>query len=377
MQSSFDTNKSPMVVVWEMNGPRDAHDAPGSRQGGESDPLELSTKEARKLLSEIAELQPPIFVFAGENALRRQDLYELVHCAARLGLRPALAANASPHLTRDVIAELKHAGLWRLQLTLDAATAELHDLMQGTSGSFARTMEALFWAAEWRIPVQINTNISTRNANDLEALAPILKSFRVLLWNITFAVPTDPGHADDLLSAGEFEAIFARLYKIAQQVPFKIKTTEAQHYRRYVLQQRARMKSDSLWPAPEFSEGIPGVLPINEARSTVFISPTGEVYAAACLPISAGNVRFQKLAEIYHHSELFTSLRDVSRLTGKCGRCNFKEICGGSRARALLMLGNLFTEDVSCVYRPPARSHVRTQPEPPHRLEDAKVEQPE
>jgi AdoMet-dependent heme synthase len=370
MKTSFDISKSPMVVVWEMARPSEAC------QASESDPLELSTKEAQKLLDQIAELQPPIFVFSGENALGRQDLYQLVHGAARLGLRPVLAAGASPYLKREVIAELKNAGLWRLQLTLDGSTPELHDLMQGTSGSFARTMEALQWAGEWHLPVQINTNITRSNSNDLEAIAALLKGFRVLLWNVTFPVPTDVSHAEELPSPGEFEAIFSRLYKMAQQVPFKIKTTEAAHYRRYVLQQRGRTTSDKMWHSRAFSDGVPGIMPINESRSTVFISHTGEVYAGACLPVPAGNVRFQKLADIYHNSEVFTSLRNVTRLTGKCGRCNFKDICGGSRARALIMLGDMFTEDVSCVYHPPAHSRVRTRPEPPSLVEDEKVEAP-
>jgi radical SAM protein with 4Fe4S-binding SPASM domain len=370
MKTSFDISKSPRVVVWEMARPSEPS------QGSEYDPLELSTKEAQKLLEQIAELQPPIFVFTGENALRRQDLYQLVHGAARLGLRPVLAAGASPYLKREVIAELKNAGLWRLQLTVDGSTPELHDLMQGNSGSFARTMEALQWAGEWHVPVQINTNITRSNSNDLESIAALLKSFRVLLWNVTFPVPTDLSHAEELPSPGEFEAIFARLYKMAQQVPFKIKTTEAAHYRRFVLQQRARTKSDKLWHSPAFSDGVPGIMPINESRSTVFISHTGEVYAGACLPVPAGNVRFQKLADIYHSSEVFTSLRNVTKLTGKCGGCNFKDICGGSRARALIVLGDMFTEDVSCVYRPPAHSRARTRPEPPSLVEEEKVETP-
>ena len=200
-----------------------------------------------------------------------------------------------------------------------------------------------------------------------------LYTYRVLLWNITFPVPGDARSADDLPTAGEFEAIFGRLHTIAQQVHFKVKTTEAQHYRRFVLQQRAKAKSDKLWQAPASDEGIPGIMPVNEARSTVFISHAGEVYPGSCLPVSAGNVRFQKLAEIYRNAELFTALRDASRLTGKCGECNFKEICGGSRARALAALGDMFTEDVSCIYRPGAYSRVRNRPQPPRRVEPAAV----
>jgi len=375
MQTTFDINKSPMIVVWEMTRGCDLSDSlcgTGARE--KCDPLELSTPEAERLLKDIAELQPPIFAFTGDP-LRREDVYQLVHFAARQGLRPVMAPGSSPHLDRKAIAELKHSGLWRLQLTLDGSTRELHDQTRRTGPSFRRTLEILQWANDWHLPVQINTNISTRNSHDLENLAVILKSFRVLLWNLTFPVAGDPEDADELPSAAEFEAIFARLYELAQQVPFKIKTTEAQHYRRYVLQQRARAKSDKVWQA-EFGEGIPGVMPVNQGRATVFISHAGEVYPGACMPVSAGNVRFQKLGDIYRTAEIFTALRDVSKLTGKCGQCNFKEICGGSRARALSMLGDMFTEDVSCIYRPGANPRVRNRPQLPQQIEGAKVEEP-
>ncbi len=375
MKTTFDISKSPMIVVWETTRACELSDSLCRRDAREEcDLLELSTIEAERLLNDVAELQPPIFAFTGDP-LGREDIYQLVHCAARHGLRPTVELGASPHLDRAAIAELKHSGLWRLQLTLNGSTPDLHDLSRTTSPSFRRTLEVLQWASEWHLPVQINTNLFTRNSRDLESLALILKSFHVLLWNVTFPVPGRAEDADELPSAAEFEAIFATLYKLAQQVPFKIKTTEAQHYRRYVLQQRARTKSDKFWQA-EFGEGIPGIMPVNQGRATVFISHSGEVYPGECVPVSAGNVRFQKLADIYRTADIFAALRDVSKLTGKCGICNFKEICGGSRARALATLGDMFTEDVSCIYRPGAHARVRNRPQLPRQLEGAKVEEP-
>jgi radical SAM protein with 4Fe4S-binding SPASM domain len=371
MKTAFDISKSPMVVIWEMNRTGELPEVPRLNQAqAQVDPLELTSLEAERLLADVAELRPPVFVFAGADPLRRKDIYELVNCAAHHDLHPVLAAGASSHLDRNAIAELKHAGLWRLQLTLDGSTQIVHE-MAGKGAPFFATLEALQWANEWRLPVQINTNLSTRNIDNLESLAALLRTYRVLLWNITFPVPTNVREANNLPSAGEFEAAFARLHTIAQQVPFKIKTTEAQHYRRFVLQQRVTARSDKSLQTPDSSEGIPGIMPVNEARATVFISHAGEIYPGACLPVSAGNVRFQKLADVYRSSEIFEELRNVSRLTGKCGSCNFKEICGGSRARALAALGDMFTEDVSCIYRPGSNSQVRNRPQPPRRTEGA------
>lgn len=354
MKTTFDINKSPMVVAWEI-APTGNHGAGRGVVHGR----ELSTVEGQKLLDEIAGLQPAVFVFVGENVSLRKDLCELVHCAARLGLHPMLAASGATCFTGELLADLKNSGLWRLQLTLNGSTAELHDSIEAMPGSFARTLDALQWACTWRIPLQINTNITTRNAHDLEALVPLLKSFRIQLWNVAFPVPRDVNHANDLPSPAEFEAIFARLHQISLQVPFKVKTSEAPHYRRYLLQQRTQKKSGLV----QLDEGIPGIMPVHEGRATVFIASDGEVYAGPCLPVPAGNVRFQRLADIYHNSEVFTSLRNPSLLSGKCGSCNFGEICGGSRGRALAMLGDMFTEDVSCIYRPspPTRNKTRAK----------------
>jgi AdoMet-dependent heme synthase len=373
MKTSFDIQTSPMLVAWELGPEGRSQDALIGDQRVKLNGRELSTVEAQKLLGEIAELQPAVFVFTGENAVRRADLCELVHSAARQGLHPMLAVSGSGSLSRELLTDLKNAGLWRLQLTLNGSSAELHDLLEGSSGSFARTIDALRCANTWRIPVQINTNVSTRNAHDLEALAAVLKTSRIQLWNLTFPVPADLNHADKLPSAAEFESIFARLYEISLQVPFKVKTTEAAHYRRYVLQQRARTKSQ---PRQEVRDGVPGVMPVHEARATVFISRDGEVYAGSSLPIPAGNVRFQNVADIYRHSEIFTSLRNPAYLTGKCGGCNFVEICGGSRGRALSMLGDMFTEDVSCIYHPPARTRAKTKAEQQKHLERTAMEKP-
>lgn len=140
---------------------------------------------------------------------------------------------------------------------------------------------------------------------------------------------------------------FARIYRMAQEVPFKIKTTEAQHYRRYVLQQRRTQRADQ-----SLAEGVPGILPINEGKGFMFISHTGEVQPNGFLPVCAGNVRKASVADIYRNSELLKQLRDTANLNGKCGDCEFKEVCGGSRARAYAVKGDLFTEDPSCAYRP-------------------------
>jgi radical SAM protein with 4Fe4S-binding SPASM domain len=365
MKTTFDVNKTPFIAIWESTQACDVACLDyGDRVQPGANPLELSTREAEKLIAEVAELRPPIFVISGADPLKREDLFQLIRHAAVRDLHPVLVLPATPLLTGAAIAELKHAGLSRLMLSLDGSTAELHDLISGVHGSFARTIEALQWADQWKLRYQITTHFCERNLHDLEDLAAFLKTFRMSQWSVAFPVPANATELEETPSAGEFEQAFARLYALSQKVPFKIKTSEAPHYRRYVLQQQARARAASVEPS-RFEDGIPGIMPVHEERGTVFISHTGEVYPCASLPVSGGNVRVQKLADIYRSSQIFTLLRDPRYLAGKCGDCSFKQICGGSRARAYAMNADMFREDPACIYRPFGPVAVRTDsPEP-------------
>ena len=360
MKNNFDENKTPVVAIWETT---QACDVPsldyGDRVQPEADPLELNTLEALQLIDEMAELSPPIFVLTGADPLKREDIYELVRHASERGLHPFLALPATPLLTPDAVAELKHAGLSRLILNLDAANPELHDLVCGIHGSFARTMEAIQWADHWKLPYQITTHFCERNLHELENLAALLQTLRIKQWNVAFPVPTTLDELEATPSAGEFESAFARLYTLAQKVPFKIKTSEAPHYRRYVLQQQARERGGLERTGRQLQEGIPGIMPFNENRGTLFISHTGDVYPCSGLHVAAGNVRVASVAELYRSSQVFTLLRDPANLTGKCGECAFKSVCGGSRARAYAVHGDMFTQDPSCIYRPTEQAAVR------------------
>jgi radical SAM protein with 4Fe4S-binding SPASM domain len=361
MKNTFDLNKSPMVIIWEIT---QACDIACLDYGGwiqpDPDPLEMSTHEAEQMLDEVAEVQPPIFVMTGADPLKRDDIFNLVRYAALRHLRPVVVLPATPRLNRDAIADLKHAGVSRVVLNLDGSSPELHDLICGVSGSFIRTMEAVQWADQWNVPYQITTHYCGRNLHDLENLASLLKTMRISQWNVIFPVPLTSTQMEEMPSAKQFEAAFAHLYALAQKVPFKIKTTEAPHYRRFVIQQQAMARAARV-AQPQFAEGIPGIFPVQEDRGTIFISHTGEVYPSASLKVTAGNVRVHRLTEIYRNSQVFTLLRDVGNLTGKCGECGFKQVCGGSRARAYAMNGDMFREDPACIYRPLESAAVRNK----------------
>ncbi|HVG92337.1 MAG TPA: TIGR04053 family radical SAM/SPASM domain-containing protein [Alphaproteobacteria bacterium] len=357
MNTSLDLNRCPLLVIWETTQACDlacCHCRACAQS--KRHPLELTTLEAERLIRDIANLDPPIFILTGGDPLKRADIFYLVRRAVAHGLHPAMTPSATPLLTREAIADLKRAKLSRLAVSLDGSVPELHDAFRGVNGSYARTLEAIHWANEFGLPIQVNTSISKRNVGDLEDMASLLKQFKLVLWSAFFLVPTGRAQMADLLSATEVEEAFATLYRFSKELPFKVKTTEAQHYRRYIIQQRLRSRGQSPFAAGDngWEKAIPGLLPINDGKGFVFVSHTGEVCPSGFLPVSAGNVRVDSITDIYRNSPVLTSLRDTANLQGKCGACEFKEICGGSRARAYAITGNMFAEDPCCSYTPAA-----------------------
>jgi radical SAM protein with 4Fe4S-binding SPASM domain len=260
-------------------------------------------------------------------------------------------------LTRDIVIRLKEAGLARLAVSMDGASSTTHDAFRGLSGSFARTLDAVRWAKEVELPVQINTTFSRRNIAEIDPIVALMKSLSITLWSVFFLVPTGRGKLNDLLNAEEFEDLFGIIYILSKTAGFDIKTTEAQHYRRFLLQQHAAERRDGT--------AVAGVQERAADAIGVFISHKGEVFPSGFLPRSAGSIRQQDLEVIYRESPLFLDLRNTLKLEGKCGACEFKAICGGSRSRAYALTGNPFAEEPCCSYVP--RGYIQ----PPQQVKKA------
>lgn len=352
-------DERPFIAIWEMTQACDlacVH-CRACAQPLHS-PLELSTAEATRLIDEIAEMQVPVFVLTGGDPLKRPDIFDLVRYSAQRGVRISLTPSATPLLTKDAIAKLKDAGLARLAVSLDGSRAEIHDAFRRVQGSYDWTLNAIRWANELAVPVQINSTITRRNLADFNAMAHLLETLDIVLWSVFFLVPLGRGQITDLISAEEFEQVFSNLEDVSRRASFDIKTTEAQHYRRFLAQRRAddrRKKLPRAWPTllAAASDGIGrATRGINDGKGFVFISHQGEVFPSGFLPLAGGNIRTQSLREIYQNSPLFRSLRNTSNLKGKCGVCEFRQICGGSRSRAYAVTGDPFAEEPCCVYQP-------------------------
>ncbi len=347
----------PYIAIWEVTRACDLA-CVHCRAEAEPKPYpgELNTQQALNLIRHIAEWKVPLFVMTGGDPLKRKDLITLVKECAKQKMNFALAPSVTPLLTRERLRELKRACLKRISLSLDGADANTHDNFRGIPGTYDRVLEASKNIRDLGIGLQINTTISRHNKFQIWEMAQVLRQFSIDLWSVFFLVPTGRAQKSQALNAQETEKALDQLYNILTQGWFDIKTTEAHHFRRVILQNygvtpEQLPKVIKQKPDPVLLRTSRGV---GDGRGFVFISNKGEVCPSGFLPVSAGNIKHQPLSKIYQESPLFQKLRDPNSLKGKCGRCEYRFLCGGSRARAYALTGNVMGADPFCVYQPTA-----------------------
>ncbi|HEX3108441.1 MAG TPA: TIGR04053 family radical SAM/SPASM domain-containing protein, partial [Thermoanaerobaculia bacterium] len=383
-KGAVDFNVSPFVAIWETTRACDlscvhCRAAAQSRRSQ----FELTTEQGFTLLDQVAELKPKVFVITGGDPLKREDIYDTIHYAKSIGLEPSVTPSATPLLTPEAIKRMKDNGVTRLAISLDHYIREDHDNFRRVPGSFDLTIRAIEAARDNDIPIQINSTVSNRTAADMPKLAALLSKYsNVVMWSVFFLVPTGRAKTGDMIDGSEVETLFGKLYDISKSVSFNVRTTEAMHYRRYVMQ---RMLAEQGKTTDELIDPSTGLIDastifmgniartkplgvqmqtgaitrapkgVNEAKGFVFISHIGDVFPSGFLPLKAGNVKKESLVTIYRESELFRSLRDTKNLKGKCGECEFRELCGGSRSRAWSVTGDVFASDPICTYQPQAQ----------------------
>ncbi|MEK3855518.1 TIGR04053 family radical SAM/SPASM domain-containing protein [Cytobacillus sp. FSL H8-0458] len=362
-----DFNNDPFIVIWELTRAcqlKCLHCRAEAQY--RRDPRELSFEEGKALIDQIKEMNNPMLVFTGGDPLMRQDVFDIAEYAVKKGVRVSMTPSATPNVTKEAIEKAKQVGLARWAFSLDGPNAEIHDHFRGTSGSFELTIERIKYLHELEIPVQINTVISRYNIDYLEEMAKVVEELKCVLWSVFFLVPTGRGQEKDMISPVEHEKVFTWLYNLSKKVSFDIKTTAAQHYRRVVIQQKMKeakaQNEDIQYLDALTQQGLTGSIDglgrapkgVNDGNGFVFISHIGDVYPSGLLPVKAGNVREQPLAEIYRESPIFKDLRNPDKYKGKCGQCEFRYVCGGSRSRAFAMTGDYMESEPFCVYIPKA-----------------------
>lgn len=361
-----DFAQAPFLVIWETTQAcalACRHCRASARP--ERDPLELSTAEGCGLIDQVADMGTPILVLSGGDPVNRPDLFELIRHGKKRGLRTATIPAATDCLTRELVTELQQTGLDQMALSLDFPRAEQHDAFRGVPGAFDKTLQAVEWAHEVGLPLQINTTLCGDTAPYLEEMAAFVDTLGIVFWEVFFLVPVGRGTALQGLDASQCERIFERLYQVQKSRSFVVKLTEAPHYRRYVTQRERHAAGERGHPQGTValpamltrSEGpghTVGLAPrgVNAGNGFLFVSHRGEIFPSGFLPLPAGNVRDTPVADAYRESPLFRALRNPDALKGRCGVCEYREICGGSRSRAYGLTGDHLETDPWCAYQP-------------------------
>ena len=355
-----DFSMAPFTIAWEVTRAC-AYACVHCRANAQHqrDPKELDTQESFHLIDQLSEFGNPILIFTGGDPMMRRDLFELVEYAAKKGLRCSLTPTATALPTRERLEMAAKSGIRRIALSLDAPNEEVHDGFRQVEGSWQRTMKILRNAQEAGISAQINTTVSRFNLDLLPQMVPFVEEVGAVQWSVFFLVPTGRAQVPWMISPEDHERVFNWLYDLSKVAPFDIKATAAPMYRRVAIQRKKTemgLGADVTFQGAgfQYADGLDRPTKgVNDGNGFLFISHTGEIMPSGFLPITLGNVRDDDVVKVYRDHSVFRDLRDPNKLKGKCGVCEFRDVCGGQRGRAYGVTGDYLETDPVCFYQPP------------------------
>jgi len=366
-----DVSARPFMVIWEVTRACQLAcrhcraDAQHHR-----DPRELTTAQGKALLDDLASFGAPrpMVILTGGDPFEREDLAELVAHGDAAGLHMSISPSVTPRLTRAALAEMRAAGAHAVSLSLDAADASVHDAIRGIPGVFDATLAAARTAREVGLRLQVNTTVTKATVPQLPGVLALVADLDVALWSVFFLVPTGRGEQLVAVTPDEAEEVMHWLHDVSHVVP--VKTTDAPQFRRIALQRAEVADVDTAFPAGPLRTELRAAterllgdrargehrarppLAVNAGRGFAFVSHVGEVYPSGFLPLPVGSLHDLPFTDIYCDAPLLRVLRDPDRLGGKCGRCDYRTVCGGSRSHAYAVTGDPLAEDPTCAYLP-------------------------
>jgi heme b synthase len=301
-------------------------------------------------MDEIVSFSKPVIILTGGEPLLRTDIFDLVKHGSSKGLRMVMATNGTL-FTEEIAQKLKTSGIQRISISLDGPDAETHDAFRKVKGSFEGSLKGIEMVKKGGLEFQINTTITQVNLHLVPEILNLAVALGAVAHHIFLLVPTGRGRElkDQEISALDYEKTLHWFYEQIAQVPLQLKATCAPHYYR-ILHQQAKKEGKKIHPQKEGLDAITrGCL---GGISFCFISHVGQVQPCGYLELDCGNVREKSLQEIWAQSEIFQRLRNINGYQGKCGRCEFRKICGGCRARAYETSGDYMAEEPYCIYEP-------------------------
>jgi len=323
---------------------------------------DLSTAQAKVLIEHLADLgkdQPfmPLLVFSGGEPLCREDLFELVGRAQAAGIIPALATNGTL-IDAKVARQIQDSGIVRVAVSLDGAAAEVHNKLRQLDGAFERALEGINHLREKKVPFQVNVTLTRHNSEQLADIYELAESLGAMAVHIFVLVPVGCGQVlarTDMLSPRQIEQKLLEICRLDSRGRLQFKVTCGPHYERVIRQQGLHQAHRKGTPIKNHESKI-----VNRKSSrgclaglgVLFVAHQGDVFPCGYLPVKCGNVLEEKLSEIWHGNKDLATMRDSNRLGGKCGVCEYRQVCGGCRARAYAATGNYMSEEPFCAYVP-------------------------
>ncbi|MEK6647498.1 MAG: radical SAM protein [Candidatus Firestonebacteria bacterium] len=300
-------------------------------------PDELTTNECFKVLDSVVAFSKPLIILSGGEPLIRSDIFDIINYGKKLGLNIALASNATL-ITEEIAIKLKTSGISRVAISVYGPNENVHDTFIGKNGAFKLTFSGIENLKKAGLPFQFNFTVTKKNVCFLEEMIAFAQNSGAVALHPFFLVPTGRGKemSGDALSPVEHENALELLCKFFGKSKIELKITCAPHHTR-ILHQSNNVQS-------RLSKGCLA------GSAVCFTSYKGEVYPCGYFQLAAGNLRNESLQDIWNNSKLFLELRDDEKLTGKCGICEFKTVCGGCRARAYAETGNYLKEEPYCIY---------------------------
>ncbi|MDW7732854.1 MAG: heme b synthase [Methanolobus sp.] len=311
---------------------------------------ELATKEAMQFIDEIAQMGKPILILSGGEPLVRDDIYELAEYATEKGLHVALATNGTL-VTPEVALKLKDVGVRRISISLDGSNSRTHDDFRCMPGAFEGAMRGIDAIKKAGIGFQINTTITKRNLQEIPSILEMATEIGADALHIFLLVPTGRGKEleEEEIPPVEYERVLNWFYDQQKTAKIQLKATCAPHYFR-IMRQRAKKEGAEVTVKTHGYEAMTkGCL---GGTGFCFVSSIGEVYPCGYLPALAGSTKEKSFKDIWENSKVFNDLRDVCKLKGKCGDCEYNKVCGGCRARAYAATGDYLSEEPYCIYVP-------------------------
>jgi len=328
-------------------------------------PGELDHETGIKLIDQLLEFGDPYpaLLLTGGDPLMRPDVFDLIRHAADRGIYTAVAASVTPALTRESIELMRELGVEIMSVSLDGASAEIHDKIRDIPGTWRATLEAIEIAKSCGMRLQVNTTVMRSNLRDLADIFHLARERGAVAWEVFFLIRTGRGSSLENPEPGECEEVAHFLYD-ATRYGIPVRTSEGPHFRRVSIERQKGGETPHgelyghLADRLRQLEGAPRSAPLLRVNATgdgkgiIFIGHDGEVYPSGFLPLSLGNVKEGNLKSIYTTHPLLVGMRNPANLKGRCGACEHKVICSGSRSRAYAEFGDPYQEDPACPYIP-------------------------